>query len=285
MQDKKKRKRHTWVKRPTTAYLYFVSKYRETLKEAGEVVPKAKIITQACAEKWRNMNEEEKEPFLELSRRDRERWLKDKALEKKPRDPNRPKRPPSAYFLFLADFRKSYPGKADPAKEITKKAGEAWNNLSDAEKTPYYRSAQVIRAKWEQDLEVYKQQVKNGTLPGNSSQQQQPQQQQQLQQADVPPLGSPVDELGDSPVMDDPPVLNEVDAHNAIDEIDEDQLDQLPPSMLQGATSSMFGSHDSPSPSSGGDQSQLSSTSSFVYQPSQHHLVQQSNNLQYPSGR
>jgi len=76
----------------------------------------AKIITQACAEKWRNMNDEEKEPFLELSRRDRERWEKDKALEKKPRDPNRPKRPPSAYFLFLADFRKDYPGKADPAK-------------------------------------------------------------------------------------------------------------------------------------------------------------------------
>ena len=44
-------------------------------------------------------------------------------------------------------------------QEITKKAGEAWNNLSDQEKTPYYRSAQVIRAKWEQDLEVYKQQV------------------------------------------------------------------------------------------------------------------------------
>ena len=41
--DKKKRRRHTWVKRPTTAYLYFVSKYRETLKEAGEVVPKVSI--------------------------------------------------------------------------------------------------------------------------------------------------------------------------------------------------------------------------------------------------
>merc|ERR1719354_1187595 len=154
--EKKKRKRHTFVKRPTTAYLYFVSKYRETLKEAGEVVPKAKIITQACAEKWSNMCEEEKEPFLELSRRDRERWLKDKALEKKPRDPNRPKRPPSAYFLFLADFRKQYKGKSDPAKEITKKAGEAWNNLSDTDKTPYYRDAQVIRNKWEQDLEKYK---------------------------------------------------------------------------------------------------------------------------------
>ena len=38
--EKRKRRRHTWVKRPTTAYLYFVSKYRETLKEAGEIVPK-----------------------------------------------------------------------------------------------------------------------------------------------------------------------------------------------------------------------------------------------------
>ena len=62
------------------------------------------------------MNDHEKEPFLELSRRDRERWEKDKALEKKPRDPNRPKRPPSAYFLFLAEFRKQFIGKPNPAK-------------------------------------------------------------------------------------------------------------------------------------------------------------------------
>lgn len=191
MVEKKKRKRHTWVKRPTTAYLYFVSKYRETLKEAGEVVPKAKIITQACAEKWRNMCDDEKEPFLELSRRDRERWQRDKALEKKPRDPNRPKRPPSAYFLFLAEFRKSYAGKSDPAKEITKKAGEAWNALTDVEKTPYYRDAQVIRNKWEQDLEVYKQsQLKNppnvaGGSPQHQQQQQQPQHQQQQQQSEI----------------------------------------------------------------------------------------------------
>lgn len=168
--DRRKRKRHTFVKRPTTAYLYFVSKYRETLKEAGEVVPKAKIITQACAEKWRHMSEEEKEPFLELARRDRERWLHDKALEKRPRDPNRPKRPPSAYFLFLADFRKTYPNKTDPAKEITKKAGERWNSLSDQEKTPYYRNAQVERAKWELSLEAYKQSRKAaGVQPANAS--------------------------------------------------------------------------------------------------------------------
>lgn len=123
----------------------------------------AKIITQACAEKWRHMTEDEKEPFLELARRDRERWQQDKSLEKRPRDPNRPKRPASAYFLFLKDFRDSYPNKKDPAKEITKKAGERWNGLSDMEKTPYYRDAQVERAKWELDLEAYKQSQSLGT--------------------------------------------------------------------------------------------------------------------------
>lgn len=91
---------------PGTKAFYFINFFQ------------AKIITQACAEKWRNMTDGEKEPFLELSRRDRERWQKDKALEKKPRDPNRPKRPPSAYFLFLAEFRKKYLGKTDPAKVI-----------------------------------------------------------------------------------------------------------------------------------------------------------------------
>ena len=45
--EKKKRRRHTTVKRPTTAYLYFVSRYREKLKENNERVPKViNYITQ-----------------------------------------------------------------------------------------------------------------------------------------------------------------------------------------------------------------------------------------------
>ena len=37
---KGKRKKTSNVKRPTTAYLYFVSKYREKIKAAGEPMPK-----------------------------------------------------------------------------------------------------------------------------------------------------------------------------------------------------------------------------------------------------
>ena len=41
METKKgKRKKTSNVKRPTTAYLYFVSKYRERLKSTGEPMPK-----------------------------------------------------------------------------------------------------------------------------------------------------------------------------------------------------------------------------------------------------
>ena len=43
---KQKRKKSSNVKRPTTAYLYFVSKYREKLKNAGNSMPKVRIHSQ-----------------------------------------------------------------------------------------------------------------------------------------------------------------------------------------------------------------------------------------------
>merc|ERR1712048_1067005 len=105
---KGKRKKTSNVKRPTTAYLYFVSKYRERLKNTGEPMPKAKEMMQECAAKWRNMSIEEKAPYQKLADVDKERWQTEKAAEKKPKDQYRPKRPPSAYFLFLRDFRESW---------------------------------------------------------------------------------------------------------------------------------------------------------------------------------
>ena len=41
---KGKRKKTSNVKRPTTAYLYFVSKYRQKIKEAGEPMPKVYFL-------------------------------------------------------------------------------------------------------------------------------------------------------------------------------------------------------------------------------------------------
>ena len=65
-------------------------------------------MMQECAAKWRGMDDEGKKPYQALADKDKERWLTEKAAEKKPKDQWRPKRPPSAYFLFLKDFRASW---------------------------------------------------------------------------------------------------------------------------------------------------------------------------------
>ena len=65
-------------------------------------------MMQECAAKWRNMSIEEKAPYQKLADVDKERWQTEKAAEKKPKDQYRPKRPPSAYFLFLRDFREQW---------------------------------------------------------------------------------------------------------------------------------------------------------------------------------
>jgi len=65
------------------------------------------------------------------------------------KDPNRPKAPRSAYFLFMADKReevkKNFPKLVH--KELISKLGEMWSKLSDAEKQPYMETAKQEKSK------------------------------------------------------------------------------------------------------------------------------------------
>ena len=115
---------------------------------------------------------DQKSEYENLAKADRVRWEGEKAAAEKPKDPLRPKRPPSAYFLFLNDFRANYQNKTDPAKEITKQAGAKWNSLTEAEKAPYQEVAKVKRLEWEEALKVYKIKeqamvANGGVLPDN----------------------------------------------------------------------------------------------------------------------
>ena len=53
--------------------------------------------------------------------------MNEKAAEKKPKDQWRPKRPPSAYFLFLKDFRANW--KIDSANDTAGSEDENDNSL------------------------------------------------------------------------------------------------------------------------------------------------------------
>ena len=47
-------------------------------------------------------------------------------------------------------------------QEITKRAGEKWNSMSEEEKAPYVAQAQETRLKWEKQLQIYKHELKIG---------------------------------------------------------------------------------------------------------------------------
>ncbi|KAH7571179.1 hypothetical protein ACOSP7_019821 [Xanthoceras sorbifolium] len=81
---------------------------------------------------------------------------KAKRLKKKGSDSNKPKRPATAFFIFMDDFRKEFKA-ANPdskgVKEVAKQGGEKWKSLTDEEKKPYVDKAAELKAEYMKALE------------------------------------------------------------------------------------------------------------------------------------
>ncbi|KAF5737958.1 hypothetical protein HS088_TW13G00851 [Tripterygium wilfordii] len=75
---------------------------------------------------------------------------------KKAKLENGKKRPLTAFFIFMNDFRKTYK-EAHPdsklVKEVAKQGGEKWKSMSGEEKKPYLDKAAELKAEYEKDLE------------------------------------------------------------------------------------------------------------------------------------
>ncbi|KAK3189216.1 hypothetical protein Dsin_028777 [Dipteronia sinensis] len=79
-----------------------------------------------------------------------------KRLKKKGSDSNKPKRPPTAFFIFMDDFRKEFKAANPDSKgvtEVTKQGGERWKSLTDEEKKPYVDKAAELKAEYAKALE------------------------------------------------------------------------------------------------------------------------------------
>ncbi|XP_043716853.1 high mobility group B protein 7-like isoform X3 [Telopea speciosissima] len=84
---------------------------------------------------------------------------------KKVKDPNAPKRPPTAFFLFMDDFRKSYKEENPDGKDVkvvAKEGGAKWKSLTDEEKQTYIDRVQELKEEYEKALETYKEQDEQG---------------------------------------------------------------------------------------------------------------------------
>ncbi|PWZ14889.1 hypothetical protein Zm00014a_018650 [Zea mays] len=74
------------------------------------------------------------------------------------KDPNKPKRPPSAFFVFMEEFRKDYKEKHPNVKQVSligKAGGDKWKSLSDAEKAPYVSKAEKLKAEYTKKIDAY----------------------------------------------------------------------------------------------------------------------------------
>ncbi|MQI32230.1 hypothetical protein EI016_23865 [Escherichia coli] len=80
------------------------------------------------------------------------------AKGKAAKDPNKPKRPPSAFFVFMAEFRTQF-NKDHPENKavsaVGKAAGAKWKTMSDAEKAPFAAKAEKRKADYEKNMRAY----------------------------------------------------------------------------------------------------------------------------------
>ncbi len=86
--------------------------------------------------------------------------------EKLVKDPNKPKRPASAFFVFMEEFRKQYKEKHPNNKSVSvvgKAGGDKWKSLSEAEKAPYVAKAEKRKVEYEKNMKAYNKKQAEGT--------------------------------------------------------------------------------------------------------------------------
>ncbi|PPR84800.1 hypothetical protein GOBAR_AA35910 [Gossypium barbadense] len=74
------------------------------------------------------------------------------------KDPNKPKRPPSAFFVFLEEFRGTFKKENPNVKAVSavgKAAGEMWKSMSEEEKAPYEVKSGQRKVEYEKQMKAY----------------------------------------------------------------------------------------------------------------------------------
>ncbi|CAA7022056.1 unnamed protein product [Microthlaspi erraticum] len=86
--------------------------------------------------------------------------------KKTAKDPNKPKRAPSAFFIFLDDFRREF-NLANPNNKsvatVGKAAGAKWKSMTDEDKAPYADKAETRKIEYAKSMQQYNLKLASGT--------------------------------------------------------------------------------------------------------------------------
>lgn len=99
------------------------------------------------------------QPFRKYYYRDHYYFFQCGKFAKKESD--KPKRAPTAYFLFLAEFREQMKGKqSEGDQKIPALAGEKWRSMTDKDKEKYKQMEAAAKKKHEAAMEEWRKKVR-----------------------------------------------------------------------------------------------------------------------------
>ncbi|KAM6540471.1 hypothetical protein CsatB_004918 [Cannabis sativa] len=81
------------------------------------------------------------------------------------KDPNKPKRPASAFFVFMEEFREKYKKEHPNNKSVSavgKAGGEKWKSLTEAEKAPFVARAEKRKVEYNKNMVAYNKKLADG---------------------------------------------------------------------------------------------------------------------------
>lgn len=160
----------------TTAYAFFVMEQKETYQKEN---PGKKInfgdFSKLCGQKWQKMDESAREKHDVKAAGDKIRYDSEmadytppagtkvtKKGKKRKKDPNAPKRPQTAFFVFSTKHReevKEELGEGARVGDIAKRLGEKWKELTDEDKLEYSEEAAKQKGAYDIAMDDYR---KNG---------------------------------------------------------------------------------------------------------------------------
>lgn len=135
-------------KRPLTAFMRYSSSRRSKIRQKqpqSSMIEISKII----GEEWRSLAESDKRPFHDAAAKDHEEYKIAKAAY----DESKPKRPRTAYALFMKTNRASIAAKNPDVspRDLMKFIASEWKQLKPDEKSYYDKLAADDRERWEKD--------------------------------------------------------------------------------------------------------------------------------------
>ncbi|TRY75371.1 hypothetical protein TCAL_00698 [Tigriopus californicus] len=166
-------------KRGLSAFMLYSGEVRPKIRASNPDMPVTEVA-KVIGARWAEVSDEEKARFNALAAKDKKRY--EAAMEvyeppptagsdadenanrgaglkrkmKASADPNRVKKPTSAYFYFMAAVRPSLKEKHPDKKlgEMAKIMGEMWAKYTDEEKQPFVKKAMKDKARYEEEKQA-----------------------------------------------------------------------------------------------------------------------------------